>query len=210
MRPALCASLLLAVLSSAVVHGQSPARSDKIMTLAELRGCMSLEQANTKAGAEILKDQDGFKRDQDAVKAGQAEVNTASAEVRARSAAIISEREALSTQLTALNTLAQDAKTDAERATVETATAADRAKLVERSRMLELSIDSFNASQQALRDRVTALNARIDDINLRNKTINDRVEPHRQQATLWRDQCASRRFREEDEVAIKRELAAKK
>ena len=210
VRPALYTSLLLVALSVAVVHGQSPARSDKIMTLAELRSCMSLEQANKKATAEILKDQDGFKRDQDAVQAEQTEVNAASAELRARSAAIVAEREAISAGITALNALTQNAKTDAERATVESATAADRAKLIERSRVLEQSIDRFNASQQTLRDRVTALNTRVDAINQRNITVNDRVEPHRQQTTLWRDQCAGRRFREEDEIAIKKEMAAAK
>jgi hypothetical protein len=202
----ICAAAALATLSANPARAQSPARNDKVMTIAELRACMTLEQSNKKAAAEILQEQDGFKRDQDAVKAEQAGVNKANDEVRARSAMIVAERDAISTLVSALNTKAEAAKTDADKAEVE----AERVKLVERSRLLEQNIDSFNASQQALRDRVAALNARIDAINLRNKTINDRIEPQQKQVATWRDLCGNRRFREEEEVVIKKELAAGK
>ena len=176
------------------------------MTITELRSCMTLEQSNKRAATEILQEQDAFKRDQEAAKAEQSGVSHANDETRAHSVTIIAERDALSTLVSALNTKAALAKTDEEKAEVE----AERAKLVERSRLLEQSIGSFNASQQGLRDRVTALNARIDAINLRNKTINDRIEPQQKQVAAWRNQCGNRRFREEDEVAIKKELAAAK
>ena len=188
------------------MFAQSPVRNDKIMTMVELRSCMTLEQSNKKTAAEILQEQDAFKRDQDAVKTEQAGVGKANEETRARSAMIVTERDALSTLVSALNTKAEAAKTDAEKAEAE----AERAKLVERSRLLEQNIDGFNASQQTLRDRVTALNARIDAINLRNKIINDRIEPQQKQVATWRDQCGNRRFREEEEVVIKKELAAGK
>lgn len=71
-------------------------------------------------------------------------------------------------------------------------------------------MESFNAAQQIQRGRVDALNARIDAINGRNKTINDRVEPQQKQVIAWKEQCGSRRFREEDEIAIKKELAVAK
>lgn len=185
---------------------QNPARPDKVMTIAELRACMSLQQANTKASAEILQEQNGFKRDQDAVKAEQAEVSKTNDDIRARSALIVTERDAVSAEVSALSTQAQAAKTDAEKSEAEAA----RVKLVERSAQLEKAIDSFNAVQQVLRNRVAALNARVDAINLRNATINDRVEPQQKQVAAWRDQCGNRRFREEDEVLIKKELAAGK
>ncbi len=185
---------------------QSPARPDKVMTIAELRACMSLQQANKKASAEILLEQGGFKRDQDAVKAEQAEVSKSNDDIRARSALIVTERDAVAAEVSALSTQAQAAKADAEKADAEAA----RVKLVERSAQLEKSIDSFNAVQQTVRDRVAALNARVDAINLRSATINDRVEPQQKQVAAWRDQCGNRRFREEDEVVIKKELAAGK
>ena len=181
-----------------------PAPTEKIMTIAELRACMMIERANKKAAAEILREQDNFKRDQDAVKAEQVAVNKANDEIRGRSTTIVSEREALSTLLSALAAKGQAAKTDEEKAEL----GVERSKLVERSRQLEQTIDSFNASQQAMADRVAALNARIDAVNQRNQTVNDRVEPQQKRVAEWREQCGNRRFREEDEVLIKKELAA--
>jgi hypothetical protein len=202
----LCTFAVIAAFGFNQSYAQAPARSDKIMTIAELRNCMTLEQANKKNSAEILQEQDAFKRDQDSVKAEQAAVSKVNEENRARTAAIVTERDALSALISAQATKAQAAKTDAEKAEAN----AERTTLIERSNALEQSIDSYNAAQQAVQVRVTALNLRIDAINQRNKTINDRVEPQQKQVALWRDTCGNRRFREEDEVVIKKELAAAK
>ena len=200
----LCAATLLAAFSASHVVAQAPARNDKIMTIAELRVCMKLEKSNNQNAAEILQAQEAFKRDQEAIKVEQAEVSKANDDIRARSATIIAERDALAPLISAVSTKMQTAKTDEEKAGAE----AERLKLVERNRLLDQSIDSFNTFQQTQRDRITALNTRIDPINQRNKTINDRVEPHQKQIATWRDQCGNRRFREEDEIVIKKELAA--
>ena len=165
---------------------------------------MKLEKSNNQNAAEILQAQEAFKRDQEAIKVEQAEVSKANDDIRSRSAAITAERDALSPLISALSAKLQVAKTDAQKADAEV----ERLKLVERNRLLDQNIDSFNASQQTQRDRITALNARIDPINQRNRTINERVEPHQKQIATWRDQCGNRRFREEDEIAIKKEMAA--
>ena len=185
---------------------QAPARPDKIMTIAELRACMKLEQANKKTAAEILQDQEAFKRDQDAIKTEQAEVGKTNDEIRARAAVLNAERDAISALAAGLSAKAEAAKTDAEKADFT----AERAKIVERNSQYQLDADSFNAMQQKQRERVSAFNERVDAINTRNKTINDRVEPHQDQVVAWREQCSKRRFREEDEVVIKKELAAGK
>lgn len=206
VRQSLCACATIVALGANLAVAQAPARSDKIMTIAELRACMKLEQANKLMAAEILQEQAAFTRDQDAIKAEQAEVNQANADARGRSASIVVERDELATLVSALETKGQSAKTDAEKADYE----AERTKLVERDRLLQRNIASFNAAQTAQLERINALNARIAPINERNKSINDRVEPHQKQMTAWRDQCGNRRFREEDEIAIKKELAAGK
>lgn len=216
VRAALCASTLITSCSLNVALAQTPARTDKtaqtparpdkIMTIAELRTCMKLEQTNKKNAAEILQEQDAFKRDQEAVKAEQVEVKKTNDDIRARLATLAAERDAISTASTALSTKAQAAKTDEEKAAAE----ADRVKLAERNRQYEQDAEKFNAMQPALRDRVTALNERIDAINQRNKTINERVEPHQAQVATWRSTCSNRRFRKEDEIVIKKELAAGK
>lgn len=201
---AVCASALLAAFSANHAFSQAPVRNDKIMTIAELRVCMKLEKSNNQNAAEILQAQEAFKRDQEAIKVEQGEVSKANDDIRARSATIIAERDALAPLISALSTKMQTTKTDEEKAEAE----AERLKLVERNRLLDQIIDSFNTSQQTQRDRVAALNARIDPINQRNKTINERVEPHQKQIATWRDQCGNRRFREEEEVVIKKEMAA--
>ena len=202
--PSLCAVALLAAFNASHVVAQTPVRNDKIMTIAELRTCMKLEQSNNQNAVEILQTQAAFKRDQDAINAEQTEVNKANDEIRARSAAIISERDTLVLAISAVSSTAQAAKTDEEKAQAEVL----RLKLDERNRLLNQSIDSFTALQQTQRDRVTALNARIDPINQRNKTINERVAPHQTQIAIWREQCSNRRFREEEEAVIKKEMAA--
>ena len=165
---------------------------------------MKLEKSNNQNAAEILQTQQAFKRDQDAINVEQAEVSKANDEIRARSAAIISERDTLALAISAASTSAQAAKTDEDKAQSEVL----RLQLVERNRLLDQKIDSFTKLQQTQRDRITALNARIDPINQRNKTINERVAPHQTQIATWRDQCGNRRFREEEEVLIKKEMAA--
>ena len=185
---------------------QAPARPDKIMTIAELRACMRLEQTNKKTAAEILQEQEGFKRDQDAVKLEQAAVGKANEEIRARAAALNAERDAISELASGLAAKAEAAKTDVQQADF----AVERAKIVERNGKYQLDAEAFNVMQQAQKGRVSAFNDRVDAINARNKTINDRVAPHQDQVAAWRDQCGKRRFREEDEVVIKKELAAGK
>ena len=198
--------MLLAALSVTHALAQAPARPDKIMTIAELRTCMKLEQSNKKTAQEILQQQEAFKRDQDAVKAEQVAVNKANDDIRATAATNSAERDSVSGLMSALSAKASEAKTDEQKAAIE----AERATLVERNRAYEQNVERFNATQQAQGDRVNALNERIGAINQRNQTINDRVEPHQKQAALWREQCSNRRFREEEEIVIKKEMAAEK
>ena len=201
----ICFALFVAV-GATNLFAQAPARSDKIMSINELRSCMMLERANTIAAAEILQTQQAFKTDQDSVKAEQAEVDRLNQLTLERINAINAERGALSAAISAHAAKAQAASTDADKAAAD----AERVTLVQRGDALDQSVNALNAAQPALRERVSALNVRIDAINLRSKTVNDRVEPQKQRAAEWRDQCASRRFREEDEVLIKKELAATK
>lgn len=202
----LCALALAAPFGVFDSVAQAPARADKIMTIDELRACTKLERSNKKAAAEILQEQEGFKRDQDAVKAEQAEVNKANEDLRVRSVALFADRDALAVSVSALSAKAESAKTDAAKADFD----AERASLIEKNRVHGEDTERFNKSQQALRDRVAALNERIDAINQRNKTVNDRVEPHQKLVASWNEQCRNRRFREEDEIAIRKEFAAGK
>jgi hypothetical protein len=198
--------MLSVLLTASALHAQTTAKPDKIMTREELRACMKMKQVNDASAAAILQEQQGFSRDQDAVKAEQAEVNKANEEMRTRAVAITTERDAMAAVVTDLSAKAQNAKTDAEKADYE----AERTKLVERNRVHQQAVESFNATQQTLRTRIDTLNERVVAINQRGATINDRVEPQQKQAAAWKDQCGNRRYREEDEILIKKELASGK
>jgi hypothetical protein len=204
-----CAITLLAVFSASHAFAQtsqSATRPDKIMAIAELRTCFKLKASNEASAASILQEQESFKRDEDAVKSEQAEVARASDALRARSAALATERDAMAALVPQLSAQAEAAKTDAEKAAYD----AERAKLVERNAAHQKNVESFNAAQQPLLERVNAVNARVVAINARGKTINDRVEPQQKQVATWKEQCGSRRYREEDEIVVKKEMAAGK
>lgn len=214
------ALLVFSVLAAGLAQGQTSttrkaatpatpaatAKADRIMSMDELRACMKLQQTNERNATEILDAQDNFKRDQDAVRAEQAEVRKASEARRARLAELTVERDAVSAAINDLNTRLQAAQKEDEKAALEP----ERVKLNDRSAAFGRDLDAFNAGQAPLAQRVDALNARVDSINARSKTINERVEPHKQSVVQWREQCGSRRYREEDEIAIRKELAASK
>jgi len=196
--------------SSALVLAANPVaaqtRGDKIMTISELRACMKLKQTNDATAAEILQAQQGFTRDKDAIKAEQAEVKKLTDDIRARGTTLRAERDSMSSRVTELSALATAAKTDEQKAEYET----ERKKLVERNLVYEQDAAKFTADQKVVIERVEALNARVDEFNKRNDTINDQVGPHQDKVIEWRTQCGNRRFREEDEAVIKKELAAGK
>jgi hypothetical protein len=206
VRTLIVVSVAIAAVFVNQAAAQAPARNDKIMSRDELRACMKLQQSNEKNAAEILAEQQAFKRDQDAVKVEQAEVAKINDDMRARVTALATERDAISTLSSGLSAKVEAAKTDAEKAAVE----AERAKLLERNAQYEQDVERFRGGEQTQRDRVAALNERIGSINQRSKTVNDRVEPHLAQVAQWKDQCGSRRYREEDEALIRKELAASK
>jgi chromosome segregation ATPase len=201
-----CTFTVFSLFAANHVLAQPAPRSDKIMTIAELRACFKLKQSNEIAATEILREQESFKRDEAAVKAEQAEVNKANDELRARSATLTTERDSIAAAVTEISAKAQSAKTDAEKAEYETA----RVQVTERNNVHQKNSESFNVAQQTQRDRINTLNERIATINQRGKTINDRVDPQQKQVSAWRDQCSSRRYREEDEIVVKKELAAGK
>jgi hypothetical protein len=185
---------------------QPTAKGDKIMSIDELRACMTMQKANEEEAGALKREQVDFAREQDEVRAAQADVKKVNDELATRAAALRSEQTAMVNRVNELRTVGEAAKTDAEKADYEK----ERDKLAERNRAHEQAVAGFNAAQQAQVTRIETLNARIGPLNERGKTINDRVEPLQDKVIAWREQCGNRRYREDDETAIKKELAAKK
>lgn len=179
-------------------------KRDRIMSIDELRVCMTMQKSNEDEAGLIRNEQAAFVRDQDAIRVEQAEVKRINDELLTRSAALRSEREAIRARVDELRAVATNAKTDAEKADYEK----QREAIGERNRKHDESSAKFNADQQAHANRIDALNAKIEPLNARGKTVNDRVEPLQDKIAKWREQCGNRRFREEDEIVIKKELAA--
>jgi uncharacterized protein (DUF3084 family) len=196
--------VFLAVLP-AFVSAQA-SKNDPIMSKDELRACMKAKQSNEDEAASIKTDQETFKRDYDAFKTEQTEINKQGDDLRGRATAISVERDVIATRASELQTRVPNLKTDEEKAKYE----ADRAQLLERSQMLDRTTAKFNEDQQSYAKRVEVFNGRIGPINERNKTVNSRVEPLEASVDSWRKKCGNRRYREDDEIAIKKELTAKK
>jgi hypothetical protein len=185
---------------------QPASKGDKIMTFDELRACMTTQKVNEAEAASVKQEQADFTRDQEAIRAEQAEVKKINEEIVVRSNALRADRESMANRVVELRAMAEAAKTDVEKADYEK----ERDKLAERSRAHDRATTDFNSTQQAQAARIDALNARIAPLNERGKIVNDRVEPLQEKVASWREQCGSRRYREEDEIAIKKEFAARK
>ena len=56
----------------------------------------------------------------------------------------------------------------------------------------------------AFNAKVAALDARVADWNQRNAQVNDSAKALEQERMSWISDCGDRRYREDDEIAIRR------
>jgi predicted nucleic acid-binding Zn-ribbon protein len=61
-----------------------------------------------------------------------------------------------------------------------------------------------NQAVAAYNDKAKALEARVDSWNQRNAELTARVNAVNNDRETWQSDCAERRYREDDEIAIKR------
>lgn len=98
------------------------------------------------------------------------------------------------------------AQGDRERRQLE----ADRAQLQKDQAALEAERTALGTSaQQGVADynaKAQALDARVSDWNRRNAELVERANAVNQEREQWLDSCANRRFREEDEIAVRKGL----
>jgi hypothetical protein len=102
--------------------------------------------------------------------------------------------------------MAEAAKTDEQKAAYEV----ERVKLTERGNLHTASNAQYNVDQQDFNKKNDALNARIPALNERGKAVNDGVESLQTKVSAWQSNCSKRRFREDDEILLKKEMATKK
>jgi len=178
------------------------ARADRIMSKEELRACL-LEKLDNDRDAQTLRaDQQAFARDFDAVRAEQADVAGQGEAIRARSQGLRSEYATVNARLAELQPLLAGAKSDEDKARYEQ----ERQELLARRRQNDNAREQLGQAQREHAARVDALNVRIDAINAKSRTVNDRVEPLQARVEAWKAKCGNRRYREEDEIALRKEL----
>ncbi|MCS6996757.1 MAG: hypothetical protein NZ533_07355 [Casimicrobiaceae bacterium] len=196
-------ALLVGLLAAGVWAQAAPGgRTDALLTKEELRACLLAKQANDREAASIRAEQEAFVREHDAIRADQAELKRQAEALEAERLALRAEDEAISRRLVELSLERRQAKSEAERAPFD----AEEQALRDRRRRNDLRQTEHVAAVREHGQRVDALNARIEAINARGRTINDRVAPLQARIEAWRTQCANRRYREEDEIALRKEL----
>jgi len=216
----------LAAVLFAAAHGPALAQSGdsktltgktgtgKVMTRDELRACMKqqtelatrkadLEARQTKVNAE----RDGIQKETDAIKAEQAALSSRKGDV-----------DALNAKMNAFSAKVKDLQArqeELEKSGRSGPTAErERRKMEKEAADIKKEEGELNAERDKIQsggnDAVNALNARVDaqqqaaqSWNDRNKVLAKEQQVHEDDRIAWLDNCGNRRFKEDDEKAIK-------
>jgi hypothetical protein len=190
--------------------GKAP--SGKLLTRDELRSCLKrLDDVNATTKdlesrrASLDKEKDDLTRSGDALKAERADVETKLAAVRdweARMRAYGAEVETFNKRLKETEAaprdqreaLAKELEAERERLNkARTPLADDEARLV----------PAYQTAVKGYNEKAQARDAQVSDWNGRNKALNDSAVKQDEQRSAWLAECASRPYREDDEIAIK-------
>jgi predicted nucleic acid-binding Zn-ribbon protein len=120
----------------------------------------------------------------DTLKSRNGEFERGRKDLDAEKARLFEEREALDKEVQAMS---------AERSKVDTA---DEAAVKAYNEKANAAIASYNTKKPEV-------DAKIDAWNAKNRSFNERAVAHDQQMKAWNDGCGSRRYREDDEKAIR-------
>jgi chromosome segregation ATPase len=209
------AGLLCALCATAVpAHAQAvKGTRGAIMTKEELRACLVQKEAVDKRRADIVAQNEQLKAQRDALQQTGATLSADGAQIQQRNAAIRS----LSQRFT--DHQAKVADWNARAGKVKDAPAAEQEKLIaalnaERAQ-LQQGFDALKAEQAQItagyNEQVTSYNQRaqahageVEGLNSRATQLSSESEAEARERDAWRTACADRRYREDDEIAIKR------
>ena len=199
-----CAALTTLTATGAIA--QTAANADRIMNYKELRACMELKQQADRAAAQVRARQNAFEADRDALKVDQTRFAKSKDELVVRSETLNKEQQDIIAARSAVNAKLPTVKSDEEK----TALAQQLTQLADRATRFDKDATQFDADLKAHNERATELNTRVIGINERAKTVNDGVDEAADLNSDWRNRCGNRRYREEDEAEIKKELGLTK
>lgn len=183
-----------------------PAAKGKLMTRDELRTCMANNQEIDDQAAKLKTRQADVLKERDELKALK--------ETNAKSDSDLgTQGDALKAEIAATNAAGEELKVAApkmEKAELK----AKQDEFNARAAALQAKIDAYNAALTTARAEaakaVDAYNARVDAFQKHTDDFNEAVEDLNDKRNAWKLKCGNRSYDENDEIAIKKELAGKK
>jgi chromosome segregation ATPase len=221
-----CARLLGVALVAVAVHGAALAQAGdtktlsgkagtgKVMTREELRACIKQQGSLTSRKSElegrqaalasertkIQTDTDALKADQQALSSGKEQVealNTRVAAFQARAKALQERREEFE------RVARSGPAADRERRLMEKETADLKKEESDIMAARESLVATSQAAVDKLNARAQAQQQQAEDWNERSKKLTAEQQAHEDERIGWIDNCGNRRYREDDEKAIK-------
>lgn len=189
---------------SAAKEAPAPAKpKQKLLTRDELRACMDRQDANKveakaleEAEAQLGPDREAIMKEADAIKAREKE--------------LIAEQDAIQADMAAMGKRAEEVKEQMKKLSKKEAQAlaADYQKQADE---VNARIEPHNNKRKAFREAIQAANldARIEAFNKKKDDVSTRFDKLGDAQDAWRAECGNKPYDEADEIAIKKERAAK-
>ncbi|MGC4079687.1 MAG: hypothetical protein QM702_22110 [Rubrivivax sp.] len=193
--------------------GGSGGAGGPILTRKELRDCLERQEAVTKARAEIDAERTALDQDRTAIAVEQEALKSARAGIDSSREAVASlnqryrelgerveswnERSKASQERSGATAERERRQLERERQEIQktqTALDAEREKLAGGN---EQAVNDYN-------DRAAKVDGRVKDWNARNNALFARAEKVNADRDLWAGECANRRYREDDEILLKK------
>jgi chromosome segregation ATPase len=193
--------------------GGSGGAGGPVLTRKELRECLDRQDAIAKARTVLDTDRQALDAEREAIKVEQEQIKADRSKIDETKAAAVSLNQRykdLNARVEAWNAQRKDAedrsgpsgdrerrRLERERVDMEKTQAALDAEREKIASGNEAAVNSYN-------DRATALDGRVKDWNQRNDEIFKRSEKLAAERDLWAGECANRRYREDDEILLKK------
>jgi hypothetical protein len=174
---------------------------EKLMTRDELRVCFDRKDANAAeakaveaADKDMLVERDAVLKRRDSVKKEQDDIEAAEKTLLADNQAVAARGEVLKVELPKMSKKEQ---------------AEARAEYERRVNDVNGRIEPHNARKRAFLADAKVLEAEVDAFNKRKEELSARADKVGDLQEAWRNECGNRPYDELDEIAIKKEKAAK-
>jgi septal ring factor EnvC (AmiA/AmiB activator) len=207
------AGLLCAFTSAPALAQAVKGSKGAIMSKEELRACLARKDVVDKQRGEVTASNEQLTRERDTLQQTGAALRAEGSQIEQRNNAI----RALAERNREHQAKVQDWNTRA--AKLKDAPPADQERLLAELNAekdgLQKSFDTLKAEQTQLstgfNEQVAAYNARaqeharnVEALNTRATQLTDQSQAEARERDAWRTTCADRRYREDDEIAIKR------